>query len=135
MQPPDADVEARAWLVRAQRDLQAAESLMAATAALPDIAVYHAQQAAEKSLKAVLARHEQPVRKTHDLVALLADVLTVEPAFDQFLEAVQTLSPYGTRFRYPYPGAPLAPSIEEATTAIELATNLVEFVRACLRED
>ena len=42
----------------------------------------------------------------------------------------QTLDPYATRFRYP--GGPLAPPVSEAETALRLAEQIVNFVRARL---
>ncbi len=52
--PPEALEEARAWLTKATRDLQAAEYLAMAEAPLLDIVVYHCQQAMEKALKGYL---------------------------------------------------------------------------------
>jgi len=57
---------ARQWLEKAQHDLLAGERA-AQPEPLPDVAVYHAQQAAEKALKAYLAGRDQPFRMTHDL--------------------------------------------------------------------
>jgi HEPN domain-containing protein len=121
--------EAREWFVRAKRDLQAARSLLDAERPLADISVYHAQQAAEKALKAFLAFHHRPIRKTHDLLALLAECVALDPDFQQLQRAAQALGPYGTRFRYPYPGMPLAPSNSEADTAVELASSVLDLVR------
>jgi len=124
---PEVVREAQEWLVRAERDVVATEALLATSPPLPDMAVYHAQQAAEKALKAFLAARDQPFEKTHELVPLLDACRKLEPAFAQLLPAAQTLSPYATRFRYP-PG-PLAPSTTDAETALQLAREVVEFVR------
>jgi HEPN domain-containing protein len=46
--------EAREWLARAEQDLQAVRTVLSAAVPLPAIAAYHAQQAAEKALKALI---------------------------------------------------------------------------------
>lgn len=69
--PPDPRVaETRSWLVKAASDLRAAAHEFGADPPLLDDIVFHAQQAAEKSLKGFLAWHDRPFRKTHDLVEL-----------------------------------------------------------------
>jgi len=118
--------------MRADRDLEAVVELVSAARPLPDIAVFHAQQAAEKALKAFLVAKRRQFARTHDLVALLADCVALEPRFTEYLAAAQTLSPYATRFRYPSPGVPTEPSIAEADTAVELARSLLTFVRGCI---
>lgn len=45
---------------------------------------FHAQQCAEKYLKAVLAEAGLPVVKTHDLTALLDQVLALQPGWEHF---------------------------------------------------
>lgn len=70
--PPSAATlrEAREWLTRAQRDLQAARTQLHTSPPLPEMTAYHAQQAGEKALKAFLTLHRTPFRPTHDLVEL-----------------------------------------------------------------
>ena len=63
--------EARGLLVKASHDLIAAEATIATGEAL-DMVCFHAQQAAEKSLKALLALHDVVYPWTHDLGELLA---------------------------------------------------------------
>src|SRR2546428_819396 len=48
---PEALAEARDWLERGHRDLEAGQRVLVGDDPLPDVAVYHAQQAAEKALK------------------------------------------------------------------------------------
>ena len=66
--------EARRFVRLAQDDLAAFRALVVLPQIRRGLAFFHAQQAIEKSLKAVLFAHGIPVRKTHDLFAL-ADVL------------------------------------------------------------
>ena len=64
---PANRLEAEAWLAKARQDLQAATALLASSPPLPAAAVFHVQQAAEKSWKALLAWQGTAFRKTHDL--------------------------------------------------------------------
>lgn len=68
-QPPDPGGlrEAQEWVARSERDLQAARNELRATAPLPEISAYHAQQAAEKAMKAFLTARSVPFQFTHDL--------------------------------------------------------------------
>jgi HEPN domain-containing protein len=72
--PPDAAVltEARRWLHFAEDDLASARLHLATALILPNQACYHAQQAAEKALKATLIVRGVIFPKSHDLVALAA---------------------------------------------------------------
>jgi hypothetical protein len=67
MPPDDARLEdARAWRARAELDLRAADlELGTPEAGLWGDVAFHAQQVAEKALKAFLALHDEPFRKTH----------------------------------------------------------------------
>jgi len=56
--------DTRGWLRRAAADLRGAEVDLAADPPLAGDAVFHCQQAAEKALKAFLAWHDVPFRKT-----------------------------------------------------------------------
>jgi HEPN domain-containing protein len=66
-----------------------------------DGACYHAQQCAEKYLKARLCESEIAFAKIHDLVALLNQIITVEPTWQQFTEDMAYLSDFAISFRYP----------------------------------
>lgn len=71
--------EARAWLVRAARDLRAAQWLLDAAPPLRGDAVFHCQQAAEKTLKGFLAWDGRTFRKTHDIGELGRAAVEVAP--------------------------------------------------------
>lgn len=62
---------------------------------------FHAQQCAEKYLKARLQDAGIQFGKTHDLPALLDMLPPVEPAWGATLSDLQTLSTYAVAYRYP----------------------------------
>jgi HEPN domain-containing protein len=66
-----------------------------------DGACFHAQQCAEKYLKARLSEAGISFAKIHDLVALLEEVLGVEPTWDTYREDLAFLSDFAVTFRYP----------------------------------
>lgn len=66
-----------------------------------DSACFHAQQCAEKYLKARLCQGGIEFAKIHDLVALLEQVLPVEPSWESFREDLAYLSGFAVAFRYP----------------------------------
>ena len=62
---------------------------------------FHAQQCAEKYLKARLCEANAHFGKIHDLVALLEQVVEVEPDLESFREDLAYLSDFAVSFRYP----------------------------------
>ena len=62
----------RTWLAKAENDLLNIENNVKASEIPWDTICFHAQQAAEKFLKAFMVFHGQRLVRTHDLVALLA---------------------------------------------------------------
>ena len=65
-----ADV-ARLWLAKAQTDARTIEILSAFGDPPPEALCFHAQQLAEKCLKALLSFRGTPFPRTHDLSALV----------------------------------------------------------------
>jgi HEPN domain-containing protein len=66
-----------------------------------DGACYHAQQSAEKYLKARLCEAGIEFAKIHDLVALLSQAIAIEPGWECFREDLAYLSDFAVTFRYP----------------------------------
>ncbi len=84
----------------ARADLHVAE-VLAADAEVPGrIVCFHAQQAAEKALKAALVAAEIPFRKTHDVV-VLAGLTPAELAQALNVLDVAVLQPWAVDGRYP----------------------------------
>lgn len=76
----------RLWLLKAQRDLAAAQKIAGREDAYLDVAIYLCQQAAEKALKGFLVFHDQRFEKTHDLSLLVDLAVRFDPGFTQWLD-------------------------------------------------
>jgi len=68
---------------------------------VPDEVVgFHAQQAIEKLLKALLSHHRVAFRRTHDLTELLDLLTAAGVAIPVDIAEVRQLAPYAAEFRY-----------------------------------
>jgi len=77
-----------------------------------DGACFHAQQCAEKYLKALLAEANIAFTKTHDLVDLLEKALAVRPEWEGFREDLAYLSDFAVTVRYPGESADRASALD-----------------------
>lgn len=112
----------RQWLHKADNDLKNIANNLA-TADIPtDTVCFHAQQAIEKLMKAVLVANGREVYKTHDLVKLLGDVVDLLPALAGFEEQFEEISEYGVGTRYP--DGFCDPALEEALHAYDVAQKI-----------
>lgn len=126
--PPDPlrAADARAWLAKAALDLRSARADLAASPPIRGDALFHCQQAVEKTLKALLAWHDRPFRKTHDLGELGSQAVAIEPSLEPLLREAAPLTEYAWQFRYP--GDVPEPTEEETTSALALAERVVKAV-------
>ncbi len=130
MPPDDARLQdARAWLAKADLDLKAAVHEMAAPGLWGDI-MFHAQQAAEKSMKALLAWHDVPFRKTHNLEELGQQCVLVDPMLAPVADQATPLTEYAWKFRYP--GEAAEPDRAEAEEALAAARSIYSAILARL---
>ncbi|MCY3023289.1 MAG: HEPN domain-containing protein [Planctomycetota bacterium] len=90
---------ARGWLRKAASDLAGGRRITGGRGAY-DTACFHAQQAAEKSLKAVLAYYGAPIAHTHNLGRLAEEARVVAPALALDIPALDDLTPYAVELRY-----------------------------------
>jgi HEPN domain-containing protein len=65
-----------------------------------DTACFHAQQAVEKYLKAVIASAGLPIPRSHNLELIYNQCLTVEPALTLDRTELSNLTPYAVELRY-----------------------------------
>lgn len=118
--------ETQAWLAKARSDMEAGGILLAASSPRSDAAVFHAQQATEKVLKAFLAWHDQPFRKTHNLLELGEQCCAVDSTLEPLLRQSANLTEYAWKYRYP--GDIDEPSVAEAQEALTLAGAVFDAV-------
>lgn len=127
---PELVAETSEWLLRAAADLRAGEVLITATPPLTGTAVFHSQQAAEKSFKGFLAWHSTPFRKTHNLEEVGDQCLRIDATLKPLVDRVVPLTKYAWKFRYP--GEPADPDAVEAEAALTLAREVYEAILARL---
>jgi len=127
-----AIVVVREWLAKAENDLLAATHTLKLGRRCPtDTVCFHAQQCAEKYLKALLVFRGRDFPKTHDLEALAAYLgngrnLGLSP------DDLANLKRYATVTRYP--GAePI--SLAEARRAVAAAKRIRKAIRVLLPRD
>lgn len=120
--------EAKAWMVKAWRDLETARRAATGEPPFYDIAVYHCQQAAEKAVKAFLVHHGTPYEKTHDIEVLVDLACGIDSNFSKLADAADALTPYATRFRYPNATFAVEPLPVEYNEAMQHAKSVYDFV-------
>lgn len=129
----NARVEAvRLLLAKAAQDERAARHLAADPEIGDEVVGFHLQQAAEKRLKALLAFHAIPYRRTHDLVELM-DLLAAQGyALPDRLGALPEMTPFAVEYRYEsldqYEDAPL-----DRARALALVEALEVWIQEHLR--
>lgn len=122
MSDPEVLRVLRRWLRYAEDDLRSAEILLEQSG-VPRASCFHAQQAAEKSIKAIFVFLQVDFPFTHDLNRLrdlLPDGWSVKEEFPD----LATLSAWAVEPRYP--GDLIEATRQDAETAVEQARNIYE---------
>jgi HEPN domain-containing protein len=90
------------WVAKAERDFATMER-EARVLEEPNFEAvcFHAQQCAEKYLKARLCEAGIAFGKVHDLVALLTPILDLEPSWENHRQDLAYLSAFAASVRYP----------------------------------
>ncbi|MEZ4620452.1 MAG: HEPN domain-containing protein [Caldilineaceae bacterium] len=85
--------------------------------------------AAEYALKAYLMINKHKILKSHDLVVILDECISIhnDAEFEPLRASCQTLTIYRTDLLYPG-SFPTFVSVKEAKAAIELANEIYEFI-------
>ncbi len=109
------------WLRYARSDLELARTIRPAEVMFEGLC-FHAQQAADKALKAVLIAKCVPPPKTHNIRTLL-DLLPVEIIAPREIEDAASLSDYAVTSRYP--GDFESVNEEEYKETVRLAETVV----------
>ena len=121
--------ETVAWITKAEGDFRTAKREFS----VPDLPNYdavcfHAQQCAEKYLKAWLVEKGLSFPKVHDLTALLRLILLLEPSWAFLEKNLDVLTSMGVEVRYPG----VAADMEDADEALRLVKQVRETLRHAL---
>jgi len=87
----------------------------------------------EKALKAYLCWHDQPFRKTHNLIEIGEQCTKLDNTLEPLLRRTAPLSEYAWKFRYP--GEPEEPDMVEADQALTLAREVYEAILSRLPKE
>jgi len=100
--PPEREIPGSPadWMVRARSDLAFARSPLPEGAVYEDLC-FHAQQAAEKAIKAVYRSRGRPFRYTHDIEDLLDGLKREGVAIPSQVEGASDLTSFAWETRYP----------------------------------
>lgn len=112
------------WLDYARSDLTVAETMQETEAGRPRHVAYHAQQAAEKAIKALLVFEQIEFPFTHEL-DVLRDLAPAGSGLHSAFADLESLSRWAVRARYPVFDEPTQ---AEATDAKQLAAGVVRLV-------
>lgn len=113
-------------LEKATGDLAALQVLAVDPNQADHVVGFHAQQAVEKSIKAVLASREVEIPMTHDLGYLVTLVETLPPEVSES----RWLTPWAGGWRYDAQGSPIdrQKALRAAQGAVEWAKDIVEKI-------
>lgn len=112
------------WLRKAESDLVNAEMCLTAGRSF-DTACFHAQQAAEKFLKAYLTAHRIEFPFIHNLEKLIELCAERDPSFASIKSLGQELTPYAVELRYNHEFWPAEETVSEA---LDAALTIKRFV-------
>ncbi len=117
------------WLRYAESDLDIARITQSSRILLEGLC-FHAQQAAEKALKAVLIAYSIPFPRTHNITTLI-DLLPQDIALLSEVEAAASLTDYAVLMRYPGDLEPVTE--EEYREAVRLAEVVVHWAERLIQ--
>ncbi len=114
------------WIEKAEGDFATAgREMRARNRPNYDAVCFHAQQAAEKYLKALLQEYGAPVPRTHNLIDLLGLCLPYESTLAFQRDLLIVLDRYAVLYRYPGDSA----DREEARSAYRSISKLRQFMQ------
>jgi len=121
---------AREWTEKAEGDYSVAASQWREEEPVYDALCFHAQQCAEKYLKAWLVEQDTEFPKTHDLEALAKLCMPSLPGLASLLDGLRFLTSFAVEIRYPGAFA----QREDAERCWRAALQVRDLVRGTLRE-
>lgn len=121
---PERDF-ARTLVGKASEDLDALNALHERGGIADAILGFHAQQAVEKALKALLVDHGWELRRTHDLQFLIEQAASLDIGLPEILASAGWLTPWAAELRYDeFADEPL-----DRDQALAVATSAVDLAR------
>jgi HEPN domain-containing protein len=121
------------WIKKANEDLKIALDELNTQDPASSAICFHAQQCVEKYLKAFLIYNGKPIRKTHNITAIIKDCTDLDKSFEYLFELeADELTKYAVEVRYGE--EEYFPSVDEAREAVEIAKKVKEFVLKKLKE-
>ena len=121
----------RQWLEGADNDIEAGEAIVERVMRSYETASFHAQQGAEKALKALLIRHQVEFPKSHDLGELLRLAEPIAVGISQELGDAERLNRHAVDTRYPTSGPPV--DRDQARRDLTLGARVRDYVRDLLQ--
>lgn len=109
---------ARGWMLKGDSDRLNADRTAQSTGPY-DTACFHAQQAVEKYLKAVLALAGRPIPRTHDLEDVYNECLAVAPTLVLDRMELSAMTPYAVQLRYDMGFWPDRATAQQAVAVID----------------
>ncbi len=135
MNPIDQAIarKVKLWISHAEEDLRLAQHGLKLKSSCPyKLIAYHAQQCAEKYLKAFLVYHKIDFPYTHNISHLLE--LSAEKAdWTEKIKDAEELTPFAITTRYP--GEYEEVTKENVVRAIKIAKSVKRTVRAALDQE
>jgi HEPN domain-containing protein len=120
-----ADNDLDVWVEHAEDDFNAAGKLLRGKKPSIYGACFHAQQCAEKYMKAILVFKGKRFPMTHDLVIVNNLLQQVEINLEISEDILELLSSYAVRARY----SGELPEMEDAKEALEISKTVRKFSR------
>ena len=117
------------WLRRAHADLALAKAPLPSGAVYEDLC-FHAQQAAEKAIKAVYRARKHEFRYTRDLTELLEGLVRHGVAVPEAVREAEDLTAFAWHARNPGPAEPVSEA--EYHRVVTLAERVVEWAAKLL---
>lgn len=119
------------WLKRARSNLERAKMGKVSPGILYEDLCFDAQQAVEKSLKAILVKLNQPFPKTHSIGILLKLIEEAGIEIPQNINQAKLLTAYAVDARYPGNYEPV--SKEEYNEALKIAEDVFKWLDNIIR--
>ncbi|MGB8699877.1 MAG: HEPN domain-containing protein [Thermosynechococcaceae cyanobacterium] len=117
------------WISSAIADFKSIQKLVSEPPIL-STAIFHCQQCAEKSMKALLILNgvssEMQRFKTHNLRFLLRETTSFYPEMSQFDKSIEALNDMDTFYRYPQDEEPSEPTVTEFKNAFSTAQSILK---------